>query len=205
MGRDFDDFVGGDDLEPEEELRLREVHDLLVQAGPPPDLPPALERLPDEPAEAEILSFPMLPKRRWAAAAVVAAALAVAAFGAGYLLGDRSGSSSSSSSVDAVRVVPMRGVSGALASIRLGKRDRVGNWPMELVVTGLPTQPEGAYYTLYLTRDGKPRVPCGYFRVNKRTTTVRFTVPYKLRKGESWVVTYQPKGVHEPGRVVLTT
>src|SRR5215212_8335667 len=202
MARDFDDLVGGDDLEPEEELRLREVHDLLVQAGPPPDLPPALERLPDEPAEAEILSFPMLPKRRWAAAAVVAAALAVAAFGAGFLVGDRGGSSSTT---DAVRVVPMRGKSGALASIRLGERDDVGNLPMELVVTGLTTQPEGAYYTLYLTRGGKPRIPCGYFRVHDDTTTVRFTVPYELKKGEGWVVTYQPKGEHDPGRVVLST
>jgi hypothetical protein len=99
----------------------------------------------------------------------------------------------------------MRGVSGALASIRLGERDEVGNWPMELVVTGLPTQPEGAYYTLYLTRGGKPRVPCGYFRVGDNTTTVRFSVPYTVEKGEGWVVTYQPKGVHTPGRVVLTT
>jgi hypothetical protein len=202
MARDFDDLVGGEDLEPEEELRLREMHDLLVQAGPPADLTPALERMPDEPAEAEILSFPMLPRRRWAAAAVAAAALAAAAFGAGFLLGDRG---ESSSSVDAARVVPMRGVSGALASIRLGERDEVGNWPMELVVTGLPTQPEGAYYTLYLTRGGKPQVPCGYFRVGDHTTTVRFTVPYKFEKGEGWVVTYQPKGVHTPGRVVLTT
>jgi len=202
MARDFDDLVGGDDLEPEEELRLREVHDLLVQAGPPPDLPPALERLPDEPGEAQILTYPMLPKRRWAAAAVIAAALAVAAFGAGFLVGDRG---ASSSEAEAVHVVPMRGVSGALASIRLSKRDDVGNLPMEVVVTGLPTQPEGAYYTLYLTRDGKPRVPCGYFRMRDHTTTVHFTVPYELKKGEDWVVTYQPKGVHEPGRIVLTT
>ena len=202
MARDFDELVGGDDLEPEEELRLREVHDLLVQAGPPADLTPALERMPDEPADAEILSFPMLPRRRWAAAAVAAAALAAAAFGAGFLIADRGGPSSS---VEAARVVPMRGASGALASIRLGERDEVGNWPMELVVTGLPKQPKGAYYTLYLTRGGKPRVPCGYFRVGDHTTTVRFTVPYKVEKGEGWVVTYQAKGVHTPGRVVLTT
>jgi len=26
-----------------------------------------------------------------------------------------------------------------------------------------------------------------------------------LKKGEAWVVTYQPTGVHEPGRIVLTT
>ena len=200
--RDFDELVGGDDLEPEEELRLRRVHDLLVQAGPPPDLPPALERIPDEATHAEIVQFPLLPRRRWAAAAVAAAALAAAAFGAGFLVGDRGGSASD---VDAVRVVPMHGAGGALASIRLGKRDEVGNWPMEFVVSGLAQQPEGAYYTLYLTRDGKPRIVCGYFRVGSHTTTVRFTVPYKLRKGERWVVTYQPKGVHDPGHIVLST
>ena len=59
-------------LEPDEEARLRRVHDLLVQAGPPPDLPPALERTP-EAAEAEIVQFPLLPRRRWVAAALVAA------------------------------------------------------------------------------------------------------------------------------------
>ena len=43
---DFDDVVGGDDLSPDEEARLRRVHDLLMEAGPPPDLPPELERAP---------------------------------------------------------------------------------------------------------------------------------------------------------------
>ena len=69
---DFRDIVGTEGLEPDEEARLRRVHDLLVQAGPPPDLPPALERTP-EAAEAEIVQFPLLPRRRWVAAALVAA------------------------------------------------------------------------------------------------------------------------------------
>ena len=58
---DFRDIVGTEGLEPDEEARLRRVHDLLVQAGPPPDLPPALERTP-EAAEAEIVQFPLLPR-----------------------------------------------------------------------------------------------------------------------------------------------
>ena len=72
---DFRDIVDTEGLGPDEEARLRRVHDLLVQAGPPPDLPPALERTP-EAAEAEIVQFPLLPRRRWMAAALVAAAVA---------------------------------------------------------------------------------------------------------------------------------
>ena len=70
---DFRDIVDTEGLTPDEEARLRRVHDLLVQAGPPPDLPPALERTPEAAAEAEIVQFPLLPRRRWAAAALVAA------------------------------------------------------------------------------------------------------------------------------------
>jgi hypothetical protein len=42
---DLDDLVG-DDLEPRERARLERVHALLQQAGPPPELPPALEQAP---------------------------------------------------------------------------------------------------------------------------------------------------------------
>ena len=87
---DFDDLVDADGLDPEEEARLRHVHELLVQAGPPPDLPPALEQAPDE-QEAEIVQFPLLPRRRWAVAAVAAATLALLAFGGGYLTGHSKG------------------------------------------------------------------------------------------------------------------
>ena len=136
MTRDFDDLVGTEGLEPEEELRLRRVHDLLLQAGPPPDLPPALERPPTEPADAEILQFPLLPQRRLVVGALIAAALAAIAFGGGYLVGHRG----HGANVAATRTVPMRGVGHAIASITIGRRDSVGNWPMELEVSGLPKQ-----------------------------------------------------------------
>jgi hypothetical protein len=198
--RDFDDLVGTEGLEPEEELRLRRVHDLLVQAGPPPDLPPALERPPAETPDGEIVQFPLLPKRRWAVAALVAAALGAIAFGGGYLVGHHGGSSTA-----ATRIVPMRGSGHAIASITIGKRDSVGNWPMELTVTGLPTQQPGAYYELFLSKDGKPRIPCGGFRVNSKTTKVHFTVPYRLTGHDEWVVAVWPKGSRKPTRVVLST
>ena len=44
---DFDDLVGTDvDMPPEERGRLRGVHELLLQADPPPELSPELEKVP---------------------------------------------------------------------------------------------------------------------------------------------------------------
>jgi hypothetical protein len=198
--RDFDDLVDVGGLDPEEAARLRRVHDLLLEAGPPEDLPPALQHPPTERREAEIVQFPLPPRRRLAAAAVLAAALAAAAFGAGFLVGDRGGTE-----FHVVKVIPMRGSGGALASIQMGERDDVGNWPMHFSVSGLPKQKEGGYYNLYLVKNGRPVVLCGSFRVHDRTTTVTFTVPYKAKRFEGWVVTAQPPGRHTPGRVVLST
>lgn len=198
----FEDLVDSAELSPDEETRLRRVHDLLVQAGPPPDLPPALERPPSAPAEAEIVQFPMLPRRRWALAVVAAAALLVLGFGGGYLVGH---AKKKPTSFVTARVVPMHG-SNALALLRVARRDSAGNWPMQLEVNNLPTQKaRGDYYELWLTRDGKAIAPCGSFRVNERTTTVRLSVPYDFKRFQGWVVTKQTATHHTPGPVVLST
>jgi hypothetical protein len=198
----FDDMVDREGLGADEEARLRRVHDLLVQAGPPPDLPPALERPPTAPAEAELVQFPLLPRRRWALAAVAAVALVVLAFGGGYLVGH---AKNKPTSFATKRVVPMHG-GNALALLRVAPKDSAGNWPMELEVNNLPTQSDSrAYYELWLSRKGKPVAPCGTFRVNKRTTTVRLSVPYNFKQFDGWVVTRQSANDHGPGAVVLTT
>ena len=44
----FDDLFDDDDLAPEERERLHAMHELLTQAGPPPELPPALESPPSD-------------------------------------------------------------------------------------------------------------------------------------------------------------
>jgi len=199
---DFNDLIDPDGLDPDEEARLRHVHELLVQAGPPPDLPPALEHVP-EGETAEIVQFPLLPRRRWPVAAVAAAAVALLAFGGGYLTAH---SKSSSSAFHTNRVVPMHGRSEALALLRVSKADAAGNWPMQLEVTGLPQQPDqNAYYELWLTRNKKPVEPCGTFRVHDKTTRVRFTVPYSFKGVDGWVITKQTHGATTPGPIVLST
>jgi hypothetical protein len=199
---DFKDLVDADGLDPAEEARLRRVHELLVQAGPPPDLPPALEHAPEE-QSAEIVQFPLLPRRRWAVLAVAAATLVLLAFGGGYLTGH---SKSSGAAFDTARVVPMHGSGEALALLRVANPDSVGNWPMELEVTGLPQQSDHAtYYELWLTKNGKPVEQCGTFRVHGKTTRVRFTVPYSFDGVDGWVITRQMHGAADPGPVVLST
>ena len=43
----FRDLVG-EGLPPAEQERLERVHEMLIAAGPPPELPPELEEVPDE-------------------------------------------------------------------------------------------------------------------------------------------------------------
>src|SRR5205823_11252602 len=80
-GPDFDELVDND-LTEEERERLEGVHELLVAAGPLPELPPYLEHL-SAPEPAEVVPF--FNRRRSAVAGIAAAAIAAAAFGGGYL------------------------------------------------------------------------------------------------------------------------
>ena len=173
----FDDLVE-DDLAGAERERLRAVHELLVQAGPPPELPPSLEMAPQV-EEARVIPFPR--RYRYTAIAAVAA-VAVALFGVGYLVGGSGGSPA------ALRTVEMRGAGGATASLAVFAKDAAGNWPMELTVSGLAPLAAGGTYELWLTRDGKLADPCGAFAVAAGTTEVPLNAPYRLRDYDGWVV-----------------
>ena len=110
-----------------------------------------------------------LPRRR-VAALLIAAALALAAFGAGWLL------SGPNDEFDVRRAVPMHATANApnaSALIELGYADDEGNWPMLVTVRGLEPLPEGGYYELLLTRDGEPVAACGSFKVRSRGTRPR--------------------------------
>jgi hypothetical protein len=194
---DLRDLVG-DDLPAEERARLERVHDLLVEAGPPPELPPSLAEAPNRDAKQPS----WLPRRRLGAALSLAAAIALVAFLGGYVAGY------SHDKVDTAREVKMHGTAArpnASALVKLGTADAGGNWPMVFTVRGLPRLSGRAYYELFLTRDGKPVAPCGGFNVKPGTTTLRFTVPYSLKRFDGWVVTRVEPGDRDRGPVLLTT
>lgn len=193
---DFGELVG-DEGAPEELARLRRVHDLLVAAGPPPELSPGLQ--------APSLQKPrpsFLPRRRREAAVVLAAAVAAVAFGAGFLVGDRGGDFAEA------RVVAMRGVGAAKlasASVALGKTDAVGNVPVVMEVRGLKPLGRG-WYELLLTKDGKPIAVCGTFAVKKTgVTRVRMSVAYDLKRYDGWVIAPYDFRTHKAGPAMLTT
>src|SRR3954454_21887801 len=83
----FDELAGGDDLSPDEAARLEQVHDLLVAAGPPPELPPHLREPDPELDRRDNVTY--LPPRRAGMLLGIAAALALLALLGGYVLGQR--------------------------------------------------------------------------------------------------------------------
>jgi hypothetical protein len=199
---DFTDLVG-EDLPAEEATRLRRAHELLLAAGPVPELPPGLE----EPSLAPRSTprnenvYELLPRRRFGAALALAAAIALIAFVGGYTAGFRHDGFAAQYSV------PMHSVSGAAASarIKIGNRDSHGNWPLRLEVSGLPKLRNGGYYEMYLTR-GNRRWTCGTFEgAGQETVKVRLNAPYDLKRGDGWTVTKERLGRRAPGPTVLTT
>ena len=76
---------------------------------------------------------------------------------------------------------------------------------MQLNVTGLPKLPAHAYYAVFVVRNGKIWAPCGTFVVagEQHGTSVHLNAPYELKHGDTWVVTRQMPGQHEPGAIVL--
>ena len=129
----FDDLVGRD-VPDDERGRLRRAHDLLVQAGPPPELSPEQDAVPWPDESQRQPRKPMQHRMLLLAAALATAAVL------GFVLGQSSGPSSSSTAIDSVRVVKLAGTNldrNARGTLALGKADQGGNWPMLLHTTGL--------------------------------------------------------------------
>ena len=195
----FEDWIDADDLTPEERVRLERVHELLVEAGPPPALPTKLERPPAH--MAQVIPFPRTVRRRMVLALVAAALLVAAAFAGGYLAGQGDG-------MHVVRTAALQSPGGgrAFASLDIGRRYESGNWPIEMTVRGLPQQPDSrAYYLLLLWSNGKPAGVCGAFRVDGGATKVHFDVPYRITPGTKWVITAITPGERYPGTVMMKT
>ena len=195
---DFRELVGSEDLTPEERDRLEQVHDLLIAAGPPPELPPALAEpsteLDDEPTG--------LPRRRTGAVLALAAALALAVFLGGYLAGKHG-----TGSTTVVHSLAMHGTPlarNASATIDIEQLDSSGNWPLRVAIKGLPRLPKGAYYEMFLTKHGKPIAACGIFTVAGSPSTIHLTMPPTVRGYDGWIVTRETPGGNAR-QVLLTT
>jgi len=196
--RNLDELIGADTTGAERE-RLQRAHDMLLEAGPPPELSPKLE---EGPTLGMTLHRKRALKRR--AMLLLAATLAVVGvFLAGYAVANRGGSGPTpvlSQALKGTTLAPQ--AQGTLEVWDL----RDGNWPMTLSVVGLKQLAPHRYYEVYLLRHGKPWGSCGTFRVEGPSTgvvTVTLTAPYTLKKGDSWVVTEPGAGGTEPGKAVL--
>jgi len=194
---DLRDLIG-DEGGPDE--RLARVHELLVEAGPPPD---AVPRSP------HVGALRARPRRRRWTELVLAATLAAVALAVGFFVGGRG------DGFESVATISMHGVSpvaDASAELAVGEPDANGNIALEMDVKRLPQLRQGGWYELYLSKDGVIGASCGTFVTAGDETTVRLGVGYDLpgwRKAgryDGWVVTAHLPG--EPGtgdRILLTT
>lgn len=176
--KEFDELT--DDLSRDEQARLRRVHDLLLEVGPPPELPRSLRH-----AARPNRRFRLSARRPLALGLAAAVALIGGSFAVGYVVADDGVQFDHDFSVE------MRGAEAApnaSATIDVGERDEAGNWPMVITVRGLRELPEGGRYLLYLTRNGRPVAWCGSFVVEQDETKALLNAPYRFDRFDGWVV-----------------
>jgi hypothetical protein len=200
----FDELVDAETTGEERE-RLRHVHELLLEAGPPPELTPKLRTAPGSSGVVRLQRRRVVKRR---GLLLLAAALSiVAVFAAGYAVSSNRNGGSNTVSTGVAKTLELTGTRlapKAQATLDVWK-PQAGNWPMTLSVTGLPKLPPHAYYYVYLVRNGKPWAPCGAFRVASpsQALTLTLNAPYKLRTSDTWVVTRPSAHGSEPGKTVL--
>ncbi len=196
---DLRDLVGDDGPA---DARLARVHELLVDAGPPPDALP----LPPDVAGRVVRARPR--RRRWTELAL-AAALASVALAVGFVAGSWGDGFESRVTISMHGVSP---VADASAELAVGERDESGNTALEMAVERLPQLPQGGWYELFLSKNGVIGASCGTFVTGGDETTVRLSVGYDLGvwrdagRYDGWVVTAHVPG--KPGsaeQVLLTT
>jgi Anti-sigma-K factor rskA len=198
--KDLNELIG--ETSPDERERLQRVHDLLLEAGPPPELPPALAEAPVsvEPRQREEYSW--LPRRRSGRLLTLAVAGAAVVLAIGYLIGRHGASFQTdfSKTMHGTKASP-----NAAAVLDVGELDAAGNWPLKLTVSGLRTLPKGGYYELWLTKGGHLGASCGTFRVEPGQTTVRLNAPYNFREYNGWIVVRKLPGKPESRVPLLST
>jgi hypothetical protein len=172
-GPDFDELVGTG-LDAAERERLFRVHELLIEAGPPP-----------EPSSAMPVPLHTRGRRRTALVAI-AATLGAGIFAVGVLVGD---GGDRPGTFDVVTMTGTAYTTGVRASLTIFDIDEAGNWPMEFSVQELAPAPSGRPYELWLTKGGKLAALCGSFLADADgKTVVPLNAPYRLKEFDGWVV-----------------
>jgi hypothetical protein len=196
----FDELVGAETTGAERE-RLRNAHQLLLQAGAPAELPPGLRKAP---SMGSVVKLEQRRKVRRRALVLIAAALSVAVvFFAGYAVANHGGGKGTPALAASVSLTGTRLAPQAQGQLEVW-HPNAGNWPMKLRVSGLPELPRRSYYVVYWVRDGRIVASCGQFRVDgPQALTVSLNAPYPIEHGDTWVVTRQGFGGPEPGKLVL--
>ena len=199
----LDELIGADATGAERQ-RLQHVHELLLEAGPPPELSPELEQGPT-------LHTTMGKRRRGRVkqrgmVLLAAAILVFFVFVGGYVANNNSGGKSTTPTAFKLALTGTKLAPNAEGTLEVWNPSN-GNWPMTLTAANLPKLPPHTYYEVYLVRHGKPWGSCGTFRVTSSNTSdavrVTLTAPYSLKKGDSWVVTRPGSNGNEPGPTVL--
>ena len=133
----------------------------------------------------------------------LAAAIALIAFLGGFVAGKQG----VGSKFTAAHSLDMHGTAveqNASAKIDIGELDSSGNWPLRVVIHGLPRLSKGSYYEMFLTRHGKAMAACGIFTVAGSPSTVHLTMPPTIEHYDGWIVTRETPG-SRAHPVVLTT
>lgn len=198
--RGIDEFADG--LSAEERRRLERVHELLIEVGPPPELPPTLARPRSGRERWHLHEWRrVVALRRLAPLVALGATIAAATFGIGYLAGAGSEPPPPPAAQGflAERVVTLQPRVPELraeAVVRIGRRES-GNLPLLLTVQGLARLPRGDYYILYMTKSRTPVVICGTFNVSGpgARPELLFTVGYDLTEFDGFaLVEYRRDG-----------
>jgi hypothetical protein len=193
---EFDDLMSDDVPEAERE-RLQRVHELLLVAGPPPEVSPELEAGPNL-----VLTPPKPERKRPSVRRVLLLAAAITGAGfIGYAIGK-------SNDFPITQTMAMRGTLAApqaVGRLDIGEQDGQ-NWVMRLEVTGLPVVGKKQYYEVFLTKRGKIIAPCGWFvvRPDHEQTVAYMTAPYNIN-GAGWIVTKVHVGHKGNGPIVMRT
>jgi hypothetical protein len=199
--KDLNELIG--ETTREERERLQRVHDLLLQAGPPAELPPSLAEAPAPAAEARLRDeLSWLPRRRSGRILTVAVGFAAVALAIGYVVGRHNSGFNTQLTQVMHGTKADRSASGVLD---VGRLDAAGNWPLKLTVSGLKPLPRGGYYELWLSKNGRPSASCGTFRVEPGETTVRLNAPYDFRSYRDWIVVAKRPGKPESQTPLLST